>query len=116
MQQIFDLILRLAEIRKPVSQFLFSDAVLGLQEIELRKQVLKYKSTSGSIKEIDVIVNSPGGSADSAYRMIRTFRKNFEHVNIIVPFWAKSAATLLSLGGTKIIWMNMLNSGHWMCN
>lgn len=49
------------------------------------------------------IIQSPGGLADDAYRIIRTLRKNFETVNIIVPFWAKSASTLLSFGGTKIV-------------
>ncbi len=35
--------------------------------------------------------------------MIRTLRENFDEVNIIIPFWAKSAATLLALGGSSII-------------
>lgn len=34
---------------------------------------------------------------------MRTLREHFHRVNIIVPFWAKSAATLCALGGSTII-------------
>lgn len=54
-------------------------------------------------KEIDVIIHSSGGLADYAYRIIKRLRITFKAVNIIVPLWAKSAATLLSLGGSQII-------------
>jgi hypothetical protein len=71
--------------------------------IKVKTEVLTFKKNNPDINEIDVIVNSGGGGADDAYRIIRTFRKNFETVNIIVPWWAKSAATLISLGGSRII-------------
>jgi hypothetical protein len=35
--------------------------------------------------------------------MIRALRGKYTNVNIIIPFWAKSAATLLSLGATRIV-------------
>lgn len=54
-------------------------------------------------KEIDIVLQSPGGSAAHAYRLIRTFRERYEKVNIIIPYWAKSAATLFAFGGTRIV-------------
>lgn len=101
-KQIFDSILKLKEIRKGVPQYLLKDGIHFGSTIKVKKDIISFKKTNDA-REIDLIVNSPGGQADDAYRIIRTFRKNFEVVNIIIPFWAKSAATLLSLGGSKII-------------
>ncbi len=102
MEEILATILELGQIRQ-VPQFLFVDGVDHSSMMEVRRAVISFKSFNPNVKEIDFIINSPGGLADAAYRIIRTLRKNFETVNIIVPFWAKSAATLLSLGGTRII-------------
>jgi len=96
-------ILKLRALRNGVPQFLFCDSVSPLSTFKVREKILQYKKQGKNCKEIDVIVNSPGGLADDAYKIIRTLRHNFTTVNIIVPFWAKSAATLLSLGGSRII-------------
>jgi len=101
-KQIFNSILKLKEIRKDVPQYLLKDGIHFGSTIKVKTDIINFKKTNDA-KEIDLIVSSPGGQADDAYRIIRTFRKNFEVVNIIIPFWAKSAATLLSLGGSKII-------------
>jgi hypothetical protein len=103
MEKIISAISALGAIRKEIPQFLFCDTVYPPASASVRKAVLEFKITHADCTEIDVIINSPGGLADDAYRIIRTFRKNFERVNIIVPLWAKSAATLLSLGGSKIV-------------
>ncbi|RXF67962.1 SDH family Clp fold serine proteinase [Arcticibacter tournemirensis] len=103
MEQIIPAIIALEKLRNGVPQFLFSHPVYPSASEQVRKEVLSFKQDNPDSQEIDVIVNSPGGLADDAYRIIRTFRKNFETVNIIVPLWAKSAATLLSLGGSRII-------------
>ena len=103
MDELFAVILKIKTNRGEVPQFLFSDAVYPMSTIEVRQSVIAYKAKNKDCEEIDFIINSPGGLADEAYKIIRTLRHNFKIVNIIVPFWAKSAATLLSLGGTKII-------------
>lgn len=99
---IFNAILKMKEVRKGIPQYLLKDGIHFGSTIKVKTDILTF-SKSNKVKEIDLIVSSPGGQADDAYRIIRTFRKNFETVNIIIPFWAKSAATLLSLGGSKII-------------
>ncbi len=103
MDEIFLIIQKIQKLRKGVPQFLFYDSVSQPQVIAVRQGVGDYKTEHPNCEEIDVIINSPGGFADDAYRIIRTFRKNFKTVNIIVPFWVKSAATLLSLGGSTIV-------------
>lgn len=102
MLKIKNIVLELEEIRG-VKQFLFIASIFPVSVKMLRDKVYKFKKDNPDIKEIDFIINSPGGSPDDAYRIIRTLRQNFEKVNIIIPFWAKSAATLLSLGGNEII-------------
>lgn len=64
---------------------------------------MAFRKLDKETQEIDVIINSGGGSPEEAYRSIRTFRNNFETVNVIIPYWAKSAATLFALGGSQII-------------
>lgn len=102
MDELNRLILALKAIRT-VPQFLFKDGVYPTTTIKVKTEVLSFKRANPGIEEIDFIVHSAGGLADDAYRIIRTLRKNFTTVNVIVPFWAKSAATLLSIGGSKIV-------------
>lgn len=92
----------LQDLRK-IPQFLFFGPIHFGSMQKVRKEVIAYCKANPNTKDIDFIINSPGGSPDDAYRIIRTLRNNFERVNVVVPFWAKSAATLLSLGATKII-------------
>lgn len=102
MEQLLRLILELEKVRG-IPQFLYYYGIDGNGSIAVREQILKFKKAKKSNKAIDFILNSSGGSADDAYRIIRTLINNFETVNIIIPFWAKSAATLLSFGATSII-------------
>ncbi|MFD0940859.1 SDH family Clp fold serine proteinase [Pedobacter boryungensis] len=103
MEELFSLIKNISTYRKNVPQFLFMAGVDSKSMKKLRVEVLKFKKDSPDIEEIDFILQSGGGLADEAYRIIRTLRNNFKTVNIIVPFWAKSAATLIALGGSRII-------------
>ena len=102
MDKLFKLLNNLEEQRQ-IPQFLFADIVHGNSMLKVRIEIDSYLKNGGDSDKIDFVINSPGGLADEAYRIIRTLRDNFEEVNIIVPFWAKSAATLLSLGGNNII-------------
>jgi hypothetical protein len=53
---------------------------------------------------IDVIVDSFGGDADSAYHIAKILHSHFKGViTYIIPRYAKSAATLLVCGGNKIV-------------
>jgi hypothetical protein len=92
----------IGKIRK-IPQLVYKSAIDPFGMVRLRHEIRKYTNKKYPNNEVDFIIHSPGGSPDDAYRMIRALRTNFEIVNVIVPFWAKSAATLLSLGATKII-------------
>lgn len=57
----------------------------------------------GHLEKLTVLLESPGGNADSAYRLVRTFRRYTDRLEVIVVNWAKSGATLFSLGADKIL-------------
>lgn len=99
---IVESIQKLHEIRN-IPQFLFLSPIQPKSMMTVRTEIMNFVKENPDTKEIDFIINSGGGSPADAYRIIRTLRNNFDNVNVIVPFWAKSAATLLSLGANSII-------------
>lgn len=54
-------------------------------------------------RELDLVVHSPGGSAEAAEQMLNYLRTQFDHIRCIVPLQAKSAATMLALGCDEIV-------------
>lgn len=52
---------------------------------------------------IDLILNSNGGDAYTAYKMLKQLRSKCKSLRVIIPLAAKSAATLLSLGADEIV-------------
>jgi hypothetical protein len=99
---MLELVKKLEDIRK-VPQFIFCDHIFPPRAAAVRIEVDKLVNESGNLKEVDIILNSGGGMPDEAYRIMRCFRKNFEIVNVIIPFWAKSAAAIMALGGSRIV-------------
>ena len=50
-----------------------------------------------------VLIDSPGGYADCAYRLVKAIRDHAVTVQALVPRRAKSAATLVCLGADQIL-------------
>lgn len=74
--------------RKDVLNFLFE-----LQKINTPKETTV----------IDFLLNSNGGDIYSAYKIICLIRSKCSKLRIIVPLYAKSAATLIALGADQIV-------------
>lgn len=55
------------------------------------------------IKEIDFILHSPGGFAESVEMIVKLLRSKFNSIRFIIPHSAKSAATMLALSGNEIL-------------
>jgi hypothetical protein len=71
------------------------------QDIPLFEDLLR--SCDGA-KEGYLILNSPGGDGNVAEKMIMMCRRRFtESFRVIVPNFAKSAATMVALGSDKIL-------------
>lgn len=64
----------------------FSDLIEGINE-----------------KELDILLHSPGGSAEATERIVNLLRSNFTHIRFLVPNAAYSAATMLALCGDEIL-------------
>jgi len=52
---------------------------------------------------IGLLVHSPGGQIWPAYKIVRLFQRRVEDFFTIVPLSAKSAATLVAIGGKEIV-------------
>jgi hypothetical protein len=50
-----------------------------------------------------LLIESPGGLPDFAYRIARLFQRRAARFTVVVPQYAKSAATLLALGADDLI-------------
>jgi hypothetical protein len=61
-------------------------------------------NSSITAKNIDVIIHSAGGDADAAYHLATILQEICEgKLTMIVPRYAKSAATLLACGGDVVV-------------
>ena len=56
-----------------------------------------------NVPELDVVLNTPGGHIESAYKIVKLLRIHAKKVNVIVPFYSKSAGTLICLSANTFI-------------
>lgn len=54
-------------------------------------------------KNLDLILHSPGGSAEAAEAIVHYLRAKFDHIRVIVPHAAMSAATLVACAANEIV-------------
>ncbi len=100
-------------ICKPINEILLSNeekesVIFWLSEIDRERVITFYlqrKNIIGdNIKDkIILVLNSPGGDIDSAYLLCQLLRSHCKKFEIVVPLWAKSAATLLCLSADKTL-------------
>lgn len=55
-----------------------------------------------SEQSLDIWLESYGGDAHAAYKLILVLRERFHRIRVVVPYRAKSAGTLIALGGEQI--------------
>jgi len=67
---------------------------------EFCEQLLQTTSKS---KKVDLLLVSQGGEAIVAWRIINLLRERFEEVDVLIPYVAQSAATVLSFGADHIV-------------
>lgn len=78
--------------------------VLDIKEVEPQICLTLHKLLFGkSFKVLDVVLQTPGGDIDAAFNITKLLRYASKSVNIIVPLFAKSAGTLMCLGGDCIL-------------
>jgi hypothetical protein len=52
---------------------------------------------------LDLLIHSPGGYPEAAESIVETLRAKFSHVRVIVPSFAKSAATMMAMSANEIL-------------
>lgn len=95
-----DIIERLEELRESKVLVYFSytpldDSIL----VPLYKQLKEI----GHTKKIDLVLHSYGGAVDTPYKVVMLIREFCEEFAVIVPFVAKSAASMLALGADEVV-------------
>ena len=55
-----------------------------------------------AFNELSVLLDSPGGYTEDAYRIVLTLREHAKDIEVLVPQWAKSAATFFCLAANTI--------------
>jgi len=79
-----------------------SDQLLGLINWDDRDSFAEaLQGVTGDT--LDVLLQSPGGLAVATEAIVKVLRSRFADVRFIVPFMAKSAATMLALSGNQIL-------------
>ena len=61
--------------------------------------------------ELDVLIESPGGSPEAAESIVNLLRGKFSDIRFIIPNVAKSAATMLALSGNYLVMDNKSELG-----
>src|SRR5690625_3325118 len=58
----------------------------------------------GVVENLDIFLSSSGGDPDAAFKIVKMCREHCsDKLSVIVPFMAKSAATLLAIGTDEIV-------------
>jgi hypothetical protein len=65
-------------------------------------RIYEQRKEFNNLKTLEVLIHSNGGHGDVAYQLATFFRRHCETLNVIVPFYAKSAATLMCLAANNI--------------
>ena len=97
------LITYVTSIRSGMQSQMASDAISTI--VEQIHQIPEDK------KEIDFLIISNGGDPIVALRIINALRERFQHISVIVPYVAFSAATILALGADEIVMHPYSNLG-----
>jgi len=61
------------------------------------------KNIPKDIKEVDILISSEGGDPIAAWRIVNLLRERFDKIGVLIPYAAKSAATVLALGADEIV-------------
>ncbi len=72
---------------------------ISLQDVQGFMEAIS--NVDGSV--LDIIIHSPGGSAEAAESIVSYLRKRFNHIRAIVPLAAMSAATMIVLSADEIV-------------
>lgn len=85
------------ERKKPLLLLLLKN--VGVFELIEVEKILKDKK----FETLDVLLQTVGGSPDRAFQIAKILGESAKHITIIIPLFAKSAGTLISLIGDSFV-------------
>ncbi|MEW5700942.1 MAG: ATP-dependent Clp protease proteolytic subunit [Candidatus Zixiibacteriota bacterium] len=88
-----------AEARGRSAVFLFLPESLELVNVYQLQLLLEDRS----FRELDIVIHSGGGDVNAAYQICNLLRNRTKRLTACVPFFAKSAATLLCIGADEMV-------------
>lgn len=89
------------QLGMPVWLLLHNDE-RALLEYRVLRAFLDSRDALGK-QRVALVIDSPGGYADIAFRIARTLCRHSDGFIAVIPRWAKSAATLLTLGADEVV-------------
>lgn len=105
----------LTERLEKIENHLDSDVVFFFGAIQpaldktFRDFIEALKQDSNTRDKLSIIVNTPGGSAETVEKMVNVTRNHYQEVDFIVPDSAMSAGTIFCMSGDNI-WMDYSSS------
>ncbi len=84
--------------RQPFVAKIAEDVVRPMYDHLLALEKLEPKQ-----KKLDLFLYSTGGDVSVPWRMVSMFRQIFDEFNVLIPYKAHSAATMIALGADKIV-------------
>lgn len=81
---------------------LISHRSLGIEEVLALSSMVRKMGKADDLNNLDVLLDSGGGDLDSAYKILQILKSYAKRVTVVVPFYAKSAATLIALGADRL--------------
>jgi hypothetical protein len=79
-----------------------NDSLSHKHILQVLKEADKIENTKDET-EIDVFLTSLGGNVHAAYQIVNVLRAKCARLQVVIPYFAKSAATLLALGADRLI-------------
>ena len=79
--------------------FLYSGDIQRGQDLKF----IKFVSENKASDELTLILCTPGGAPDAAYKIGRYLQTRYEKVKVFVPGFCKSAGTLLAISADELI-------------
>lgn len=80
-------------------------------DLYLHRQSICPAINNGESSELVVLLDSSGGDIHGAYQIVRFLRSLCSHLTVVVPRWAKSAATLVCLAADDLAMTDIAELG-----
>jgi hypothetical protein len=97
---------RIAQLRRRDVLVFAADINKNIPQISIDySDLLPFTDQLSNLKgrQVDLIIETPGGSGEVAEDLVKAVRGQFEHMAVIVPGYAKSAGTIMAMAADEVL-------------